>query len=89
MPKPGTKPPKPLSRDELVHLVGDLDEAVLMEILKTDATYVEIEEAVKAAVGNADDLGRLRRTLGPRAEAVFDILTSDPTFLGNNGERER
>lgn len=79
--------PPTLSRADLVQLVGDLDESVLVAIRETGATYIEVEEAAKAAVGNAEDLARLQRVLGPRAEAVYDILTSEPAFLENDRER--
>lgn len=91
MPKSPSRPTRPrpptLSRADLVRLVGDLDESVLMAIRETGATYIEVEEAAKAAAGNAEDLARLRRVLGPCAEAVYDILTSEPAFLENDRER--
>ncbi|GEM_PF-2312503 len=89
-PTPPAHAPKTLSRDDLVHLVGDLDDTALSAILETGASYVEVEEAVKAVIGNAEDLARLRRALSARAEAVYDILMTEPAFLPNgNNERGR
>lgn len=89
MPKRLVKPvkqPTP-SRDDVIRLVGDIDDAVVATILGTGATYLEIEEAVKWATGAAEDLAKQRRELGPRAEAVYDILISDPSFPGIERER--
>jgi hypothetical protein len=76
-----------LTRDDVVHLVGDLDDTVVTAILRTGATYQDVEEAEKWASGDAEELGTERHGLSPAAEAVYDILVSDPGFLG--AEREQ
>lgn len=76
-----------LTHDEIAHMVGDLDDAVTTAILRTGANYREVEEAVKWASGDAEDLGKTGHQLSPAAKAVFDILVSDPNFLGVKRER--
>ena len=75
-----TLPPK---HADVVHLVGDLDETAITAILATKASYVEIEEAVKWATGDAEQLGKSGRALSPSAEAVYDILMADPAYASD------
>ncbi len=75
MPKPAAVTP-----GDVTHLVGDIDEAVVTAILATKASYQEIAEAAKWAEGDAEQLGKSGHLLSPAAEAVYDILTADPTF---------
>ncbi len=77
----------PPTRDDVIHLAGDVDDDVVTAILGTGATYVEVEEAVKWALGNAEELPKQARRLSPAAEAVYGILASDPAFLGDDSER--
>lgn len=76
-----------LTRDDIIHLVGDADDALVTAIIQTGATYVEVEEAVKWASGDAEDLGKEEREFSLAAEAVYDILASDPAFLGVDRDR--
>ena len=69
-----------VSHTDVMHLVGDIDEAVVAAILATKASYQEIAEAAKWAEGDAEQLGKSGHVLSPAAEAVYDILTTDPTF---------
>lgn len=89
MPKSAAKRPgtAKLGRADVVLLVGDVEDSLVTAILATGASYAEIEEAAKWAEGNAETLGKTGRTLSPAAEAVYDILVADPTFLGLKRER--
>jgi hypothetical protein len=82
----GMKTPA-LTHDDIVHLAGDLEDAVISAILQAGATYREVEEAVKWATGDAEALGKEGRQLGAAAKVVYDILVSDPVFLGIRRER--
>jgi len=87
MPKRDEGSDPALSRDDVIHLVGDVDDVVVTAILATGATYGEIEEARKWAAGDAADLAKQGRTLSPAAEAVYDILAADPGLLDPETER--
>ncbi len=80
-------PNPPVTHSDVIHLAGDIDEAAVSAILATKASYVEIEEAVKWAGGDAEQLGKAGRTLSSAAEAVYDILTADPTFTPPDRDR--
>ncbi len=88
MPRSTTTPgaAKP-THDDIIHLVGEIDDATVMAIEATRATYVEIEEAVKWASGNAEELGKAGRQLSAHAEAVYNILLTDPSFAPPDRER--
>ncbi len=75
------------THDDIVHLVGDVDDATVVAIEATRATHTEIEEAVKWASGDAEQLGKAGRQLSAAAEAVYNILLTDPSF--GPPERER
>ena len=75
MPKPAA-----VTHADVTHLIGDVDEAVVTAILATQASYQEIADAAKWAEGDAEQLGKSGHVLSPAAEAVYDILASDPTF---------
>ena len=69
-----------LSHDDVVHLVGDLDDATIAAILATGATYEEIERALKWAGAGLDEPRLDSHGMTPTAEQVFDILLSDPAY---------
>ena len=68
------------TRADVVHLIGDLDQTAVTAILTTKASYLEIQEAVKWAIGDAEELGKQGREMTPTIEAVYDILVADPVF---------
>ncbi len=79
--------PPVVTRADVTSLAGDLDDATVAAVIATKATYVEIEEAVKWASGDAEQLGKSGRDLSPAAEAVYDILMADPTFEPPDADR--
>ncbi len=79
--------PPAVTHADVTHLTGDIDDATVAAILATKASYVEIEEAVKWASGDAEQLGKSGRGLSPAAEAVYDILMADPTFEPPESDR--
>ncbi|HTY65638.1 MAG TPA: hypothetical protein VMH36_03240 [Alphaproteobacteria bacterium] len=86
------KSSRPLSvskptHDDIIHLVGDVEDATVMAIEATRATYVEVEEAVKWATGDAEQLGKAGRPLSGPAEAVYNVLLTDPAFAPPGRER--
>lgn len=70
----------PVSREEILGLAGDLDEATILSILETGATLAEVEEAVMLLSGE-DEFAKTGtfKLAGPIA-AVYDILATNPAF---------
>lgn len=66
---------RPATRDEIVEIVGPLDDTILMQILATGATATEVLEAFTWA--NADDAIGTEIERGPRGAVaqVYEILT--------------
>lgn len=73
--------PPELTREEVIHLLGEVEDVVVTAILRTGASYADVERAQLLAAGDPGDLGKEGLELGPLAEAVYDILTSDPALL--------
>lgn len=78
-PLEGAKAPG-LNREDVLRLVGDIDDATIAEILSTGATYAEIEQALKWVGAAAETPGLDSEGLTPTAELICDILLSDPAF---------
>ncbi len=62
---------------EIAELVGGDDPVRHLRILKTGATFAEIEQALAWAQGAGEVLGEEERPLSGRVAAVYDILTED------------
>lgn len=70
------------TRDQIISLIGDVDDATVVAILGTGASYVEIEEAARWAGGEA--IAAIERVpLSRAASAVYDILVTLPAFAAS------
>jgi len=67
------------NRDEIVRLVGDVDEMTISAIVETGASLAEIEQAARWAAGDAVARAE-RHEMSGRAAAVYDLLIGDPVF---------
>jgi hypothetical protein len=77
-----------LTRDDVAHLIGDLDDSVIAAIIATGATYAEIEQALKWVGAGAEELRLNAHGLTPTAELVCDILLTSAEF-GDDEARAR
>ena len=62
---------------ELRSIVGDIDEAKIIEILKLNPSVTDLEEAVIWDGGDGDTLGKQGHPLVRTAAQIFEILTAD------------
>jgi hypothetical protein len=69
-----------LTRDDVAHLIGDLDDSVIAAIIATGATYSEIEQALKWVGAGAEEPRLNAHGLTPIAELVCDILLTSAEF---------
>lgn len=69
-----------LTRDDVAHLIGDLDDSVIAAIIATGATYTEIEQALKWVGAGAEEPRLNAHGLTPTAELVCDILLATTEF---------
>lgn len=63
-----------LTHDQVVALVGDLEDAKVAEILSTGATLRDLEEAIAFAEAETDVMGEMERRLGEPATHIYRIL---------------
>jgi hypothetical protein len=66
-----------ISRDELIRVVGDVDESTLLAILALRPTIAEVEEAAAWTTGSGDVVDRAGHPLTGVIAQIFDILTAD------------
>jgi hypothetical protein len=75
-----------LGRDDIVQLVGEVEDATIAAIQATGATYHEIEQALRWAGAGLEEPRVNAHGMTPRAEQVFDILLSDPAYADEDQE---
>jgi hypothetical protein len=70
-------PSATLGRDDVRGILGDIDDARIMDILALKPSLADLEEAAIWATGDGDVLAKSGRPLGGIAAAIVDILTAD------------
>jgi len=66
-----------ISRDDLRRILGDVDDAKIIEILDLKPTLPEVEQAAIWATGDGDVLAKSGHPLAGVASDIVDILTVD------------
>ena len=77
MPAKPSTPPSNLRVDQVKSILGDVDNAKLIEILEMQPTLAELEQAAIWAAGNGDILAKEGRPLTDRVAAIVEVLTPD------------
>lgn len=72
---------RPVGHDDIVRLLGDVDEAKVAAVAATGASLEELEEAVAYTIGEDDVMGEARKPLTGRAATIYEILTTGPESL--------
>jgi hypothetical protein len=65
------------TRDDVIHLLGDISDHKVVEILETRATLEQLEEAAAWLAGESDVMGEERLPLTGAAAKVYDIIARD------------
>ena len=65
------------TRTDVRHILGDLEEATVIEILALQPTVLDLDEAAVWLTGDGDRLDRDRRPLTGRAAEIFAIVAAD------------
>lgn len=65
------------TRDDVIHLLGDVSDHKVVEILETGATLEQMEEAAAWLAGESDVMGEERLPLTGAAAKVYDIIARD------------
>jgi hypothetical protein len=74
-----------LTREEILEVVGDIDDARAAAIIATGATIEDLEEAVGWAAGESDVMGDLRLRASPVVGEVYDLLTAEEKLGDERG----
>lgn len=69
-----------LTRDDVLRIVGDVEDTTVAALLETGADHLELEQALMWVNGDGDYLGKLGRPLAGRIARAYDILLTDPAF---------
>ena len=62
------------TRDDVIHLLGDVSDHKVVEILETGATLEQLEEAAAWLAGESDVMGEERLPLTGAAGKVYEII---------------
>jgi len=65
------------TRDDVIHLLGDISDHKVVEILETGATLEQLEEAAAWLAGESDVMGEERLPLTGASAKVYDIIARD------------
>ena len=76
---------EPLGHNDVVRIVGDLEDTKVAAILAMGPTVQEIEEAVAWAEAESDVMGEMEKPLTGVAARIYNILITRKEF----GEEER
>lgn len=67
----------PMTREEIVSVLGQTDETLVADILSTDASYGELREAWAWLNGDEALMGEGRPLPGTRVAELIELLDSD------------
>ncbi len=67
----------PLTHDQVIGVVGQIDDDKIADIIATGATLEEVVEAFAWASDETDALADAERSLAGRVAAVYDVLTAE------------
>ncbi|MBR9650517.1 hypothetical protein [Thalassovita aquimarina] len=63
-----------ITHDEVKRLFGDINDHMIVEIMNSGATMVELEEVVAHLAQETDVMGELERPLDGRALQIYNLL---------------
>ena len=66
-----------VDRDELIRVLGEIDEDMIIDILALKPTLDDLEQAAIWAAGDGDVLARQGHPLSGVVADIVDILTTD------------
>ncbi len=75
-----------ITRDDIIHLFGEVNDHRVVEILETDANLEDLEEAATWLADESDVMGEARIPLTGRAGQVHEILARDKDWAQQREE---
>lgn len=71
---------EPITHDDIVRMVGDLEDSKISTILAMGPTVEELDEAIAWAEAESDVMGELEKPLSGVAAQVYEILMTRRDF---------
>lgn len=68
---------RPVSADEVTHLLGDIDAHKIVEIIESGASIAELEEVAAHLALESDVMGEMERPLTGRALRIYELVRRD------------
>lgn len=75
-----------ITRDDIIHLFGEVNDHRVVEILEIDASLEDLEEASTWLADESDVMGEARIPLTGRAGQVYEILARDKEWAQQREE---
>ena len=72
-----SKTSEPITLADVQSIVGDIDSNKAAVIVATEASVVQLEEAVAWAEGESDVMGDLVRPISHQVSAIYDVLITE------------
>jgi len=69
--------PATVGHEDVTRILGEVDDAKIVEILALKPTFQELEEAALWVTGDGDALAKSGHPLGGVVAAIVDIMISD------------
>jgi hypothetical protein len=82
-----TEPSRPATPEDVRHVLGDVEDVVVAEILSTRPTLRDLSEAAIWVRGNSDLAVREHKELSTGALAVAEILLREEEELVDNRDQ--
>ena len=73
-------PSPTLTRQDIIGVVGRIDDSIAAEIIATGATLEDLVEAFAWSSDETDALADAEKTLNGQVARVYEILTSDQAW---------
>ncbi len=69
-----------LTREQVVRVLGRIDDVKVAEIIASGASLKELEQAAAWALGESDVMAKLPDHASPAMAKVYEILTVEESF---------
>jgi hypothetical protein len=70
-------PAEPITREDIVRVLGALDDVKIVAILALRPTQEELEEAAMWLASEDDVMGKMRRPLSGTVAEIYDIVAPE------------
>lgn len=77
-----------ITREDIIHFLGQIDDHKIVEILAVKGTYPELEEAAEWLAREGGAMGEAGHPLSGNIAAIYDVIARDPEFPGEDEPHE-